>query len=341
MNILAGDAGGTKTRLALYEQTHAGERESFKCRAVADFDSRSEPSLEGIVRGFLERNLPRGRIDAACIGIPGPMVYGTVRATNLPWQIEEKSFAANIGIPRFRLVNDHVATAAAIPLLGPDDTEVLHPGLADREKRVFALLAPGTGLGRAYLCLDEQGRYHRFPSEGGHVEFAPRDELEFDLLTYLYDKLRSRVSIERVLSGPGLVNIYSFLRDRGHCEEPEVLRREVSATSHPAAVISGYGMEGRFPICVRTLDMFACLLGSRAGDLVLTYLSTGGLYLGGGIPPKILGKLRAGATVDAYLRKGRLSPLVESTPLRVILDERAALLGAASIAAGLMPGDRC
>jgi glucokinase len=133
MKILAGDAGGTKTRLALYDQTNILGRESFECRAVSDFDSRSEPTLEGIVQGFLERHLSHCRIDAACIGIPGPMVYGTVMATNLPWRIEEKSFAANMGIPRFKLVNDHVATAAAIPLLGPDDTEVLHPGLGSGE----------------------------------------------------------------------------------------------------------------------------------------------------------------------------------------------------------------
>ncbi|MRR58372.1 MAG: glucokinase [Deltaproteobacteria bacterium] len=333
MKILAGDAGGTKTRLALYERTNVQGRQSFECRVESDYDSTSASSLETIVWDFLERNNSADRIKAACIGVPGPIVYGTVRATNLPWHIEEKSLAKSLGISVFRLVNDHVATAAAIPLLGPDDTEVLHPGLEDREKRVFALLAPGTGLGQAYLCLDEYGRHHSFPSEGGHVEFAPRDVLEFELLTYLLDKFRSRVSIERVLSGPGLVNIYSFLRDRSYCEEPESLRQEVSASRHPAAIISAYGMEGRYPLCVRSLDIFAGLLGSRAGDVVLTYLSTGGLYLGGGIPPKLITKLREGDTVAAYLCKGRLSPLVESTPLRVILNERAALLGAASIAA--------
>jgi glucokinase len=335
MKILAGDAGGTKTRLALYEHSGPSDRREFKCLAVKDFESKSAASLEAIVREFLETKNAVGRIKAGCIGIPGPVVFGTVRATNLPWQIEEKCFAMNLGIPRFRLVNDHVATAAAIPLLGQDDLAELHPGLEDRESRIFALLAPGTGLGQAYLLLDEHGRCYPFPSEGGHVEFAPRDELEFDLLQYLLDKFKSRVSIERVLSGPGLVNIYSFLRDRSYCEEPESLREEVAASRHPAAVISGYGMSGQFPICVRTLDIFAGLLGSRAGDLVLSYLSTGGLYLAGGIPPKIVGKLREGRTVDAYLRKGRLSPLVESTPLQVILNERAALLGAASIAAGL------
>ncbi len=335
MNILAGDAGGTKTRLALYRQSGPPDLHDLECLVVTDFESKSAPSLEAIAQGFLERHKSAGRIKAACIGMPGPVVYGTIRATNLPWQIEEKALAGNLGIQRFRLVNDHVATAAAIPLLGPDDFEELHPGLEDRESRVFALLAPGTGLGQAYLCLDEHGRHHPFPSEGGHVEFAPKDELEFDLLKYLLDKFRSRLSIERVLSGPGLVNIYSFLRDRSYCEEPAQLREEVDAAHHPASVITGHGLAGRFPICVRTLDIFAGLLGSRAGDVVLTYLSTGGLYLGGGIPPKIISKLREGVVVDAYLRKGRLSPLVESTPLRVIMNEHAALLGAASIAAGL------
>jgi glucokinase len=336
MNILAGDAGGTNTRLALYEWTPPRGRNSLKCRSVSVFDSRSAPSLAEIVRRFLDQHVSTGRIEAACIGLPGPIVAGTVRATNLPWLIVEKELAGNLGISRFRLVNDHVATAAAIPLLGPDDTAVLHPGLEDREKRVFALLAPGTGLGQAYLWVDEQDCIHPFPSEGGHVEFAPRDALEFDLLNYLLDKFRSRVSIERVLCGPGLVNIYSFLRDRRYHEEPDSLRNEIAASRHPAAIISAYGMSGRFPICVRALDIFAGLLGSRAGDVVLTYLCTGGMYFGGGMPPKILGKLREGGVVDAYLRKGRLSPLVESTPLRVILDDRAALLGAASIAAGML-----
>jgi len=332
MYILAGDAGGTKTRLALYEQTGLAGRKALECTAIANFDSKSAPYLEEIVRGFLERHDAVGRISAACIGIPGPIVFGTVRATNLPWQIEEASFAEKLGIPRVRLVNDHVATAAAIPLLGPEELEVLHPGREDRERRVFALLAPGTGLGQACLYLDNDGLAHPLPSEGGHVEFAPKDELEFDLLKYLKGTLKTRVSIERVLSGPGLVNIYSFLRDSYGCVEPESLREELALARHPAAVITGHGMEGRFPICVRTLDIFARLLGSRAGDVVLTYLSTGGLYLGGGIPPKVLGKLREGGLLGAYLGKGRLSSLVESTPLQVILDDRAALLGAAFIA---------
>jgi glucokinase len=234
-----------------------------------------------------------------------------------------------------RLVNDHAATAAALPLLKSEDLITLHPGREERERRVFAVLAPGTGLGQAYSVRDADGRFHAFPSEGGHVEFAPKDALEFDLLKYLQEKLHKRVSIERVLSGPGIMNIYSFLRDRSRCEEPEALRAEIAAAPTPAAVVSGHGLSGKYSICSMALDIFARLLGSQAGDVVLTYLSTGGLFLGGGIPPKVAAKLQEGGTVEAFLKKGRLSPLVEMTPLHVIKNDRAAMLGAAAIAASL------
>lgn len=335
MVILVGDVGGTKTRLALYDREDAANRQTLERRVVADFDSRSAPSLEEIVRGFLAGNDTAGRVEAACLGIPGPVVGGSVRATNLPWIIDEKAFGDNLGIKKVRLVNDHAATAAALPLLGPEDLITLHPGREDRERRVFAVLAPGTGLGQAYSVLGTDGRHHPFPSEGGHVEFAPKDELEFDLLKYLKDKLRKRVSIERVLSGPGMLNIYSFLRDRSHCEAPEALRAEIAAAPTPAAVVTEHGLRGTYPICARALDLFARLLGSQAGDVVLTYLCTGGLFLAGGIPPKIAAKLKEGGTVEAYLQKGRMSPLVEMTPLHVIKDDRTALLGAAAIAADL------
>ena len=335
MTILAGDVGGTKTRLALYERTGSAGLFALERQVLADFESRSAPSLEEIVREFLGRHHATGRIEAACIGLPGPVVGGSVRATNLPWVIEERAFGENLGIKKVRLVNDHAATAAALPLLGPEDLITLHPGREERERRVFAILAPGTGLGQAYSVLGADGRHHPFPSEGGHVEFAPKDEIEFDLLKYLKDKLRKRVSIERVLSGPGILNIYSFLRDRSHCEEPEALRAEIVAAPIPAAVITAHGLRGTYPICIRALDIFARLLGSQAGDVVLTYLSTGGLFLGGGIPPKVAAKLQEGGTVEAYLRKGRLSPLVEMTPLHIIKNNRAAMLGAAAIAASL------
>jgi len=298
-------------------------------------ESSSAPALEEIVRGFLERNPIKGRIEAACIGVPGPVWGGAVQATNLPWIIEERAFGEALGIRKVRLVNDHVATAAALPLLGPQDLVALHPGRNDRERRVFAVLAPGTGLGQAYSVLGADGCHHAFPSEGGHVEFAPKDEVEVDLLKYLKDKLRKRVSIERVLSGPGIMNIYSFLRDRSYGEEPAALRDEIAAARDPTAVVGGHGLSGRYAICSMALGIFARVLGSQAGDVALTYLSTGGVFLGGGIPPKVAAQLQDAETVAAYLRKGRLSPLVEMTPLHIINTDRAALLGAAAITANL------
>ncbi len=331
MTLLAGDAGGTGTRLALYER--AGE--SFALLRTAEFESRAYPTLEAIVRAFLTGDAPQPTIEAACIGVPGPVVGGVVRVTNLPWMLEAGVLAEALGLPTLALVNDHVATAAALPLLGPGELITLHPGLPEREGEVFAVVAPGTGLGQAYLARGVDGRYRPFPSEGGHAEFAPRDEVEFDLLTYLQARLRKRVSVERVLSGPGILNIYAFLRERRRLDEPAELRDEIAAAASPAAVVTGHGLAGRHPICVETLELFARLLGSHAGDAVLTYLCTGGLFLGGGIPLKVAAKLQEGGTVAAYLNKGRLSPVVAMTPLHVIRDERAALLGAASIAASL------
>lgn len=335
MTILTADAGGTRTRLALHDTSGKTDRRSLEPVCVDVLPSASAPTLEEIVRNFLARHPVADRLEAACIGVPGPVLAGSVRATNLPWVIDENVFGEKLGIPKVRLVNDHAATAAALPLLTPNDLITLHPGREDRERRVFAILAPGTGLGQAYSILGTDGCHHPFPSEGGHVEFAPKDEIEFELLNYLKNKLRKRVSIERVLSGPGILNIYSFLRDRSYGEEAPALRDEIAAARDPAAVVSGHGLSGRYAICSMALDIFARVLGSQAGDVVLTYLSTGGVFLGGGIPPKVAARLKAGGTVAAYLHKGRLSPLAEMTPLHIIQNDRAALLGAAAIAANL------
>ena len=339
MIVLTADAGGTRTRLALHDTEDGADRGALEPEVVEALPSNSAPRLEEIVRGFLERHAVAGRIEAACIGVPGPVVEGSVRATNLPWVVDEKAFGEDLGISKVRLVNDHAATAAALPLLTAEDLITLHPGRPERERQVFAILAPGTGLGQAYSLRGGDGRHHPFPSEGGHVEFAPKDALELDLWQYLRVKLRKRVSIERVLSGPGIMNIYSFLRDRSHGDEPTALRDEIAAANDPAAVVSGHGLSGTHAICSMALDIFARVLGSQAGDVALTYLSTGGVFLGGGIPPKVAPKLRSGGTVEAFLRKGRLSPLVEMTPLHIITNDRAALLGAASIAVTL--ADRC
>lgn len=335
MIVLTVDAGGTRTRLALHDTGDGAGRGALEPAVVEALPSNCAPRLEQIVRGFLERHAVAGRIEAACIGVPGPVVAGSVRATNLPWIIDEKALGEGLGIPKVRLVNDHAATAAALPLLTPEDLITLHPGRPERERRVFAILAPGTGLGQAYSVRDDDGRHHPFPSEGGHVEFAPKDALELELLKYLKEKLRKRVSVERVLSGPGIMNIYSFLRDRSYGEEPAALRDEIAAANDPAAVVSGHGLHGNHAICSLALDIFARALGSQAGDVALTYLSTGGVFLGGGLPPKLAPKLLSGGTAAAFLRKGRLTPIVEMTPLHIVAYGHAALLGAAAIAAAL------
>ena len=229
MSLLAGDVGGTKTRLAIYDR--AGD--AFELRHMAVYESSASPTLETVVQAFLGEHPPAQPIEAACFGIPGPVVRGLVRTTNLPWVLEERSLAANLNVPKIRLVNDLAATAAALPLLGPADLITLHPGLQEREREVYAVVAPGTGLGQAFLIRGADGRYHPFPTEGGHVEFAPKDELEFDLLTYLQSRLRKRVSVERVLSGPGILNIYAFFRERRNLEEPEALREEIASRTGP------------------------------------------------------------------------------------------------------------
>ena len=329
--ILAGDVGGTKIRLALYELNSNG---SFNRLVVEKYESKTAPSLESVITTFLEKNQVTGKVDRACFGIPGPVVGGVVRVTNLPWVLSEAQISKAVAIKRVKFVNDLVATIAAVPSFSPEDLVVLHPGQPDRDKSVFAILAPGTGLGQGFMHVSEDGHYFPLPSEGGHVEFAPKTDLEFDLLKYMQRKLKKRVSIERVLCGPGLVNIYTFLKDLGYNDEPPELKSEI-AVHDAAAVIARTGMTGEYEICVKALDMFASLLGSQAGDLVLSYLSTGGMYLGGGIPPKILTKLQEGGLMEAYLKKGRLSPLVEATPLYVIKDDHAAILGSATIASRL------
>ncbi len=336
--LLAIDAGGTKTRLALYKPgaTLPGRiyRRSFERVVVERVESRSAASLEEIVSRFLSTHHDCGDVEAACVAVPGPVQDRAAKATNLPWVIREDDLRAVTKIDKVVLKNDLVATIAAVPLLSAEQVAVLHPGNPPIDANTYAVVAPGTGLGESYMYVDPSGRPHPLPSEGGHVEFAPKTELQFDLLRYLSSKLKKRVSFERVLCGPGILNIYSFYRDSAHCQAPQELEEEIAAGSAPA-VITKYAATGRYEICVRTLDLFTDILGSHAGDCVLAYLATAGLYLGGGIPPKILSTLQNGRILKSYLDKGRLSPLVEATPLVVIKDDHAALLGAASIAAQL------
>jgi glucokinase len=323
--LLAGDIGGTKTRLALFQRD--GDR--FVRREIETYPSQEASGLPEILRQFLRAH--PAKIQSACFGAPGPVFAGEVDPTNLDWNVSENEIRRVLAIDSVKVVNDLVATAAAIPHLEADKILTLYEGKQSQvpEQR-YVVLAPGTGLGQAFLVICD-GEPLMFPSEGGHVDFAPTDDIQIELLRYLLRRF-PRVSYERVLSGPGTENIYDFLRDTVYKGEPEELT-ECFAHEDRAAVISRCGLEGRHEICIQTVDIFAAILGSYAGNLALTFRANRGVYLGGGIPPKMLPKLQEGPAVRAFLKKERMADLVAAIPLRVILDDHAALLGAASIAA--------
>lgn len=331
--VLAGDVGATKTNLGLFR---AGPQGPQLVRAdhvtSADF-----PGLGALIESFLSgaRGDEAGGVGAACFGVAGPVVDNHTRTPNLAWEIDGGQLSAESGIPRFRLANDLVATAAAIPLLGEEDLALLHPG-APGARGNLALIAAGTGLGMALAALvPEVGEEHApVASEGGHMDWAPRTDEETALHATLRDRF-GHVSAERVVSGSGLVNIYEHLRDRGAELPDEAVERELHAGEDAARAISAAGLAGRSPICVRALDLFAAAYGAAAGNLALVGTATGGVYLGGGIAPKLLPKLADGTFLRAFLDKGRLRSYLEAIPVRVILNEKAAMYGAARLAARL------
>jgi glucokinase len=326
--ILAGDIGGTNTRLALFDADAARVR----IRVEKTFPSREWASLEAALAEFLY--LHPADLSGASIGIAGPVRGGRCEATNLPWVVDAASVAKRLRLKRVGLMNDLVANAHGIAALrGRDFVSLSAGGRAAAGNR--AIISAGTGLGEAGMLWD--GRSHRpFASEGGHVDFAPRNRLEAELLEYLM-KRHGRVSCERIVSGPGLVNAYRFFRDRGKGREPAWLAEELRV-SDPAAVISRRALDGKSPLCVQALDLFVSVYGAAAGNLALTTMATGGVYLGGGIAPKIVSKLKEPGFMNAFTAKGRLSPLLREIPVRVIMNPKTALLGAARHAAQGLAG---
>jgi glucokinase len=325
--ILAGDIGGTKCNLAFYEQREGALVENGRKR----FPSHQYPHLEDVISQFVHSVAqPAGkRVTAAGFGVAGPVRDGVCVATNLPWKVDSHRLAALLGLSRVSLVNDLEANAYGIPALVAKDFEMLQPG-APGAQGPQAVISAGTGLGEAGLYWDGK-MHHPISSEGGHGDLAARNETEDALLVYLRKRFGS-VSCERVLSGPGLLNVYEFLRDTGRGSEEPWLR-EAMQKDDPSAVISHAALEDRSPVCVQVLDMFIGLYGAEAGNLALTMLATGGVFVGGGIAPKILPKLRGPLFLEAFLSKGRLRPLLEQIPVRVILNDDTALLGAARCAA--------
>jgi glucokinase len=325
--ILAGDIGGTKTVLTLCEEGGPG---LALCREEV-FPSQSAPTFETLALRFLDA-AGRPPIRAACFGVAGAVVEGRSKATNLPWELDEGRLASVLGVPRVRLLNDLEAAAYGVLVLEPESIETLQPGSPPKGGATMALIAAGTGLGEAIMAWDGTG--HRvLPSEGGHADFAPRTPLEVALWAFLRAEL-GHVSYERVLSGPGFFNVYRFLRQHRSHREPVWLAERLAA-GDPSAAVAEAGLAGRDPVCAEALRLFVAIYGAEAGNLALKVMAVGGVFVGGGIAPKILAALRAPEFVEAFVDKGRLAGLMRSIPVHVVLDPRAPLLGAADRARAL------
>lgn len=320
--ILAGDVGGTKAHLALYDFIDGKLVYSRDQR----FAAKEYSGLEDIVKEFLGPQ----KVTAACFGVPGPVRNGRLRLTNLPWTLDSHELSVNLGITHVFLINDLEANGYGVAELSADQIYTLSEGDVSQIGN-RALIAAGTGLGEAMLIWD--GRTHTpYPSEGGHADYAPRNEDEIDLLRFLKQKYNGRISYERVISGMGLTSIYEFLREVRGMEEPPKLAERIATAPDPNAVITEMALAAKSEICEKALDMFVSAYGAEAGNMALKLLSVGGVYIGGGIAPRILEKLKDGTFLKAFTDKGRLSQLLINMPVRVILDSRAALLGAAAYA---------
>ncbi len=320
--ILAGDVGGTKTNLALYSSV----RDGLRRRLARSFRSYDYPSFEAILEVFLAG---RGKVSLACIGVAGPVRDGRSRLTNLSWSVDREAIRRACGARAAYLVNDLQALAFAIPFLPPRKIATLRKGEPDPDGNI-AVAAAGTGFGQAAL-LRCGASYLPMASEGGHIDFAPRNDREAALLSHLR-KAHGRVSAERVISGPGLFAVYRFLREaEGRREVPEVEAR--LASEDPPRVIVSAGLAGRSGTCREAVRFFCALYGAAAGNLALQFAAAGGVVLGGGLAPALLPALAKGEFLEAFLDKGRFRGFLEKVPVKVILDETAALLGAARIAA--------
>ncbi len=324
MQILAGDIGGTNTRLSLY---HALSHNRLEPLREATYPSTEYSGPEAILHQFLQ-GLDLELIERACFGIAGPVVNQTCEATNLPWRVSAEAIRKEFGFDASWLVNDLEANAWGIEALPEQDLFLLNhgdPGAAGNR----AIISAGTGLGEAGIYWDGNN-YRPFSSEGGHTDFSPANLLEYELLEWL-SELHGHVSWERLVSGPGLESLYHFLSGYHQTRQPDWLRSEMHEKGG-APAISSAALSGRDPLCVETLDLFITLYGREAGNQALKIMARGGVYLGGGIAPRILPRLKQGGFLQAFFDKGRMRPLMEAMPVRVILNDKAALLGSARYA---------
>jgi glucokinase len=320
--LLAGDIGATKTSLGIYS-TEKGPREPI-VEGTSPSDRYS--SLEVLVSEFLaQANLA---VERAVFGVAGPVMNGQATITNLSWVVDEVQLKEKLKLKSVLLLNDLKALAQGVPLLEPEDLYTLNKG-EPTPGGTKAVIAPGTGLGEAFLTWDGL-RYRAHASEGGHTDFAPTNSLESNLLRSLQEKW-AHVSYERICSGMGLPNIYAFLKDRGHADEPAWLAEQLAAADDPTPVIVNAALDATVSceLCQATLAHFVSVLGAEAGNVALTVLATGGVYLGGGIPPRILPALKQEGFMQAFLNKGRISDFLKTVPVYVILNPKIALIGAA------------
>jgi len=324
--VLAGDVGGTKTTLGLFE-AKSGIDGLLK---ETTYSSRDFPTFEAVVREFLKGGA--ASIECACFGVAGPVVGGEAKVTNLPWSVDERKISSELGVPSVRVINDLQATASAIPYLPQADFRALNGVVGGRTGTTIAVIAPGTGLGEASLTWDSpHGGYNVHASEGGHADFAPTDELQVGLLRHLMGKV-GHVSYESVCSGLGIRNIHAYLLQTmtpTPASEEHERRLETEEDPVPSMAEAAITRSPDCEVCVKTFEVFVSVLGAEAGNLALRTLATGGVYLGGGIPPKILPLLEGGWFMASFRNKGKLTAFVSEIPVRVILNPKAAFLGAA------------
>jgi len=325
-HVLAGDVGGTKTTLGLFE----AKKGIDGVLTETTFSSRDFPTFEAVVREFLKDGA--ASIECACFGVAGPVVGGEAKVTNLPWSVDERKISSELGVPSVRVINDLQATASAIPYLPQTNFRALNEAVGGRKGTTIAVIAPGTGLGEASLTWDApHGGYNVHASEGGHADFAPTDELQVGLLRHLMGQ-GGHVSYERVCSGLGIRNVHAYLLQvMSPTPASEEHRRRLEKEEDPVPLMAEAAIT-RSPnceVCVKTFEVFVSVLGAEAGNLALRTLATGGVYLGGGIPPKILPLLADGRFMSSFRNKGKLTALASEIPVRVVLNQKAAFLGAA------------
>ncbi len=319
--LLAGDVGGTKVHLGIFA-ADKGPREPL---IEATFSSAGYAGLDEIVTEFL--NGVEYEASAACFGVAGPVVGGRATITNLSWVIDAGALAGKLGFADVYLLNDLESIANSVPILEPEDLHVLNRGRAE-PKAAIAVIAPGTGLGEAFLTWDG-AHYRAHPSEGGHADFAPANELQVGLWQFL--RKYGHVSCERACSGLGLPDLYAYLQERGDAPEPDWLADKMAAADDVNPIIVDAALDRQPPCALASaaLDLFVSILGAEAGNLAVKVLATGGVYLGGGIPPRILPALETGTFINAFLNKGRFNDLMARIPVQVILNPRAPIMGAA------------